>query len=97
MLRYTSYRPVDSGLLAVRPLSEAQVAEYRFWRPCGRRACAFGCGEKDEGEVAAAKRLFRDEDIVREPEPELEEEDNDCIEGEQNSSETGKWGNGRGT
>jgi hypothetical protein len=59
MLSYTSNRSVDSGLLAVRPLSEAQVAEYRFWRPCGRRACAFGCGAGCEGEVTAARRLFR--------------------------------------
>lgn len=27
--------------------------------PCGQRACAFGCGGAQEGEVAAAKRLFR--------------------------------------
>jgi hypothetical protein len=64
MLSYTSNRAVDSGLLAVRPLSEAQVAEYRFWRPCGRRACAFGCGEGSAGECAAAKRLFKDEKDV---------------------------------
>jgi hypothetical protein len=59
LLSYTSHRPVDSGLLGVRPLSEAQVAEYRFWRPCGKRVCAFGCGGANEGEVGAAKRLFR--------------------------------------
>jgi hypothetical protein len=59
MLKYTSHRPVDSGLLALKPLSEAEVAEYRFWRPCGRRSCKFGCGDKDEGEVRAARRLFR--------------------------------------
>ncbi len=59
MLFYTSNRNVDSGLLGVRPLSEAQVAEYRFWRPCGRRLCAFGCGGAHEGEWAAAKRLFK--------------------------------------
>lgn len=71
MLSYTSNRSVDSGLLAVRPLSEVQVAEYRFWRPCGRRTCAFGCGASGEGEMAAAKRLFRDEQEVK---PEVEEE-----------------------
>lgn len=60
VLVYTSHRPVGSGLLGVRPLSETQVAEYRFWSPCGRRGCAFGCGGADEGEWAAAKRLFRD-------------------------------------
>ncbi|KAF2026638.1 DUF1671-domain-containing protein [Setomelanomma holmii] len=59
VLAYTSHRPVDSGLLGVRPLSEAQVAEYRFWRPCGKRACAFGCGSAKEGELGAARRLFR--------------------------------------
>ncbi|KAJ5037902.1 peptidase family C78-domain-containing protein [Bipolaris maydis] len=66
-LSYTSNRSVLSGLLAVPPLSEHQVAEYRFWRPCGRRNCGFGCGGQDVGEVAAAKRLFRDvEDVVEE-------------------------------
>ncbi|KAF5844601.1 hypothetical protein GGP41_007674 [Bipolaris sorokiniana] len=66
-LSYTSNRNVSSGLLAVPPLSEHQVAEYRFWRPCGRRNCGFGCGGQDVGEVAAAKRLFRDvEDVVEE-------------------------------
>lgn len=66
MLRYTSHRPVDNGLLALRALSEAQVAEYRFWRPCGRRVCAFGCGGGNEGEVYAARRLFRDVEPVLE-------------------------------
>jgi hypothetical protein len=75
MLSYTSNRAVDSGLLAVRPLSEAHVAEYRFWRPCGRRACAFGCGDGSAGECAAAKRLFRDEEEVRPEEPEQWEEE----------------------
>jgi hypothetical protein len=75
MLSYTSNRNVASGLLAVRPLTEAQVAEYRFWRPCGRRACAFGCGGVCEGEVAAAKRLFRDVSDVLEKEEGEEEED----------------------
>ncbi|KAF1851065.1 DUF1671-domain-containing protein [Cucurbitaria berberidis CBS 394.84] len=60
ILLYTSNRSVDSGLLGVRPLSEIQVAEYRFWRPCGRRVCAFGCSSAHEGEWAAAKRLFQD-------------------------------------
>ncbi|CAO2649441.1 Nn.00g068260.m01.CDS01 [Neocucurbitaria sp. VM-36] len=64
MLLYTSNRSVDSGLLGVRPLSETQVAEYRFWRPCGRRLCAFGCGDAREGEWAAAKRLFQDVEEV---------------------------------
>ncbi|OAL51255.1 DUF1671-domain-containing protein [Pyrenochaeta sp. DS3sAY3a] len=59
MLLYTSNRAVDSGLLGMQPLSESQVAEYRFWRPCGRRVCAFGCGAAHEGEWGAAKRLFR--------------------------------------
>ncbi|KAF1915320.1 peptidase family C78-domain-containing protein [Ampelomyces quisqualis] len=59
ILAYTSHRPITSGLLALNPLSEAQVAEYRFWTPCGRRGCAFGCGMANEGEMAAAKRLFR--------------------------------------
>jgi hypothetical protein len=75
MLSYTSNRAVDSGLLAVRPLSEAQVAEYRFWRPCGRRACTFGCGEGNAGECAAAKRLFKDEEKVKPEEPERWEEE----------------------
>ena len=65
MLLYTSNRSVDSGLLGVRPLSETQVAEYRFWRPCGRRICAFGCGGVHEGEWAAAKRLFQDVEEVK--------------------------------
>ncbi|CAG5188057.1 uncharacterized protein ALTATR162_LOCUS11857 [Alternaria atra] len=60
MLFYTSNRSVDSGLLGVRPLSEPQVAEYRFWRPCGRRVCGFGCGGANVGEAAATKRLFRE-------------------------------------
>ena len=64
MLFYTSNRSVDSGLLGVPPLSEPQVAEYRFWRPCGRRVCGFGCGTTDVGETAAAKRLFRDAEEV---------------------------------
>ncbi|KAI0584316.1 Peptidase-C78 domain-containing protein [Pyrenophora tritici-repentis] len=65
MLFYTSNRSVDSGLLGVPPLSEPQVAEYRFWRPCGRRVCGFGCGTANVGEAAAAKRLFRDvEEVV---------------------------------
>jgi hypothetical protein len=56
---------VESGLLGLNALSEAQVAEYRFWRPCGRRVCAFGCGGGSEGEAYAARRLFRDvEDVV---------------------------------
>ncbi|KAF1953161.1 DUF1671-domain-containing protein [Byssothecium circinans] len=66
MLSYTSNRPAVSGLLAVRPLSEAQVAEYRFWRPCGRGKCAFGCGGVSEGEWAAARRLFRSVEEVGE-------------------------------
>jgi len=79
MLVYTSHRPVDSGLLGVRPLSEAQVAEYRFWRPCGKRRCAFGCGGAQEGEWAAAKRLFREvEDVEKEPDVEKQE---DTVEG----------------
>jgi hypothetical protein len=66
MLTYTSHRPVTSGLLGVRPLSETDVAEYRFWSPCGKRGCAFGCGGAREGEWAAAKRLFREaEDVDR--------------------------------
>lgn len=64
MLSYTSNRAVDSGLLAIPALSEPQVAEYRFWVPCGRRVCAFGCGGAHEGENAAAKRLFREEDSI---------------------------------
>lgn len=64
MLSYTSNRAVESGLLAMPALSEPQVAEYRFWVPCGRRVCAFGCGGAHEGENAAAKRLFRGEESV---------------------------------
>ncbi|KAH6622172.1 peptidase family C78-domain-containing protein [Boeremia exigua] len=64
MLSYTSNRAVDSGLLAIPALSEPQVAEYRFWVPCGRRSCAFGCGGAHEGENAAAKRLFKGLDNV---------------------------------
>lgn len=64
VLVYTSHRPVTSGLLGVRPLSEEQVAEYRFWRPCGKRGCAFGCGSAQEGEWGAAKRLFRGVETV---------------------------------
>lgn len=69
VLAYTSRRPVYSGLLGVSPLSETQVAEYRFWRPCPHRSCAFGCGRAYDGELAAAKRLFRP---VEEPSPEKE-------------------------
>ncbi|PVI02794.1 DUF1671-domain-containing protein, partial [Periconia macrospinosa] len=66
MLSYTSNRSVESGLLAVMPLSEAQVAEYRFWRPCGKGKCSFGCGAGREGEWAAARRLFRSVEEVAE-------------------------------
>jgi hypothetical protein len=66
LLSYTSNRAVDSGLLAVPALSEPQVAEYRFWVPCGRRVCAFGCGGAHEGENAAAKRLFKEAEKVNE-------------------------------
>ncbi|KAF1829679.1 DUF1671-domain-containing protein [Decorospora gaudefroyi] len=78
MLFYTSNRSVDSGLLGVRPLSEPHVAEYRFWRPCGRRICAFGCGGAHAGETAAAKRLFRE---VEEVIPEEEDQDEGDYEG----------------
>lgn len=73
LLSYTSNRTIDSGLLAVPALSEPQVAEYRFWVPCGRRACAFGCGGAHEGENAAAKRLFRGTENVNEQN--MEDED----------------------
>jgi len=66
LLSYTSNRAIDSGLLAVPALSEPQVAEYRFWVPCGRRVCAFGCGGAHEGESAAAKRLFREAENINE-------------------------------
>lgn len=61
---YTANRSVESGLLGVYPLSELQVAEYLFWRPCGRRNCGFGCGSADIGEATAARRLFRDAEDV---------------------------------
>lgn len=67
VLSYTSNRAANSGLLAIQSLSEPQVAEYRFWVPCGRRACAFGCGGAHEGEDAAAKRLFKEAENVKEP------------------------------
>ncbi|KAF2999215.1 hypothetical protein E8E13_001085 [Curvularia kusanoi] len=73
MLSYASNRAVDSGLLAVPALSEPQVAEYRFWVPCGRRVCGFGCGGVQEGESAAAKRLFREVESVTEQQDESEE------------------------
>lgn len=66
MLAYTSNRAVGSGLLATPALSEPQVAEYRFWVPCGRRLCGFGCGGVHEGENAAAKRLFREAESITE-------------------------------
>ncbi|KAI4941149.1 hypothetical protein J4E91_010940 [Alternaria rosae] len=76
MLFYTSNRSVDSGLLGVCPLSEPQVAEYRFWRPCGRRICGFGCGGANVGEAAAAKRLFRQvEEVIPEVEDEVVDKD----------------------
>lgn len=59
MLSYTGGRKVDSGLLAVKPLAETQVTEYRFWQTCGRHACSFGCSGSDEGEWEVGKRLFR--------------------------------------
>jgi hypothetical protein len=64
ILSYTSSRPPSSGLLGIRPLSEPDVAEYRFWSPCGRRGCAFGCSSVGEGEREAAKRLFREETCI---------------------------------
>lgn len=60
ILSYTSSRPPSSGLLGVRALSETDVAQYRFWSPCGRRGCAFGCSSIGEGEREAARRLFKD-------------------------------------
>lgn len=85
MLFYTSNRSVDSGLLGVHPLSEPQVAEYRFWRPCGRRICGFGCGGADVGEAAAAKRLFKEvEDVCVEYEAE-ERDDEEKSEGKKPS------------
>jgi hypothetical protein len=60
ILSYISSRPPSSGLLGIRPLSETDVAQYRFWSPCGRRGCAFGCSSLEKGEQAAARRLFRD-------------------------------------
>jgi hypothetical protein len=85
MLMYTSSRSVDSGLLGVSPLSEQQVAEYRFWRPCGRRDCGFGCGGADVGEAAAAKRLFRDvEDVNLERIEEHDEEQNATMKKQKN-------------
>lgn len=80
MLSYTSNRTVDSGLLAVPALSEPQVAEYRFWVPCGRRVCAFGCGGAQEGKNAAAKRLFRGEEHVGVIVDEIEGSEYDCGE-----------------
>lgn len=77
LLKYTSSRRVTSGLLAVKPLNEAEVAEYRFWRPCGRRACAFGCGSAGAGENRAARRLFRSAEEVRAEESESLSEDTD--------------------
>lgn len=75
MLSYHSSRSVDSGLLALKPLSEAQVAEYRFWRPCGKRSCAFGCGGGYDGENRAARKLFRSAEEVRPEEDEEREEE----------------------
>lgn len=66
MLSYTSNRAIGSGLLAVPPLSEPRVAEYRFWVPCGRKTCTFGCGVAHEGETAASKRLFKEVEEVKE-------------------------------
>lgn len=80
LLSYTSNRSMNSGLLAVKPLSEAQVAEYRFWRPCGRKSCAFGCGGGSEGETRAARRLFRSAE-------EIGEEGYNC---DDNNSEVGE-------
>ncbi|CAI6333783.1 unnamed protein product [Periconia digitata] len=75
LLSYKSNRSIESGMLVVQPLSEAQVAEYRFWRPCGKGKCVFGCGAGREGEWAAARRLFRGvEEIREEGEDEVEEE-----------------------
>lgn len=65
MSYYTSERGMVDSLLAVKPLSEAQVAEYRFWQACGRRSCPFGCGESQEGEASARERLFRDVEEVK--------------------------------
>ncbi|KAF2205817.1 hypothetical protein GQ43DRAFT_210621 [Delitschia confertaspora ATCC 74209] len=90
LLSYTSNRGVDSGLLAVKPLSEVQVAEYRFWRPCGRGRCTFGCGESREGERRAAGRLFRGVSAVEE---DLEHGEGDG--GDFEAEEGGEEGYGR--
>jgi hypothetical protein len=75
ILSYTSSRPPSSGLLGIRPLSESDVAQYRFWSPCGRCGCAFGCSSLGRGEQAAARRLFRDISEGWEENGELEEQD----------------------
>ena len=80
MLAYTSNRAVGSGLLATPALGEPQVAEYRFWVPCGRRVCGFGCGGVHEGESAAAKKLFRDVESVTESEGYARSEEGEGLE-----------------
>ena len=69
----------------MQPLSEVQVAEYRFWRPCGRRRgkCIFGCGEEGDGERSAGRRLFREvESVVGEENEEgMEEQEQDVDQG----------------
>jgi len=87
VLWYTSSRGVDSGLLGVKPLSEGQVAEYRFWRPCGRRACAFGCGGGKEGEFRAARKLFRSAEEVKEDQSDEPDELGAAVEEGESSSE----------
>jgi hypothetical protein len=80
ILSYTSHRPITSGLLALTPLNENQVAEYRFWTPCGRRVCALGCSRKNEGEWAAQKRLFRGvEEDVSVPDTGMRGGEEDCV------------------
>jgi hypothetical protein len=92
LLSYTSNRTVDSGLLAVKPLSEIQVAEYRFWRPCGRRKgmCVFGCGEEGEGERSAGRRLFREVSKVC-PDAETEDEGDKAVE--RKGADSNEWRN----
>jgi hypothetical protein len=95
ILSYRSHRPITSGLLALTPLDEIQVAEYRFWTPCGRRVCALGCGWKNEGEWAAQKRLFREvEEEVNVPDNGLRGCEEDWTEPEavsRKSEWAGRW------
>ncbi|KAF2756199.1 DUF1671-domain-containing protein [Pseudovirgaria hyperparasitica] len=57
-------KPEECGLLPVKMLTESEMEEVLFWQGCGTPSCTFGCGKERAGEIEAARKLFRPEEIV---------------------------------